>query len=54
MDLLIIPYINNTKLIGLQTIRSKMAVEIVNRKVVGISAQIKGLHYFGIFRAFVC
>jgi len=24
-----------------------MAVEIVNRKIVGISAQIKGMRYFG-------
>lgn len=28
--------------------RSKMTVEIANRKLVAISAQIKGLHYFGI------
>ncbi|KAG5321286.1 MOS1T transposase, partial [Pseudoatta argentina] len=28
--------------------RFKIAVEIANRKVVGISTQIKGLHYFGI------
>ena len=38
-------------LIGVQTTRSKIAVETANRKVVGISAQIKGLRYFGISRA---
>ena len=36
-------------LIGVQTTRSKIAVETANRKVVGISAQIKGLRYFGIY-----
>jgi len=38
-------------LIGVQTTRSKIAVEIANRKIVSISAQTKGLHYFDIFRA---
>ena len=38
-------------LIGLQRIKSQMTVEIVNRKVVGISAQIKELRYFDMSRA---